>query len=203
MTAEARGNRASRAGRRGGARVPVRLPDRPESVVVAALLLALLAASAWMSALGRPLVTDASPSGIIGFELAGTAARAAAILASWDAAARAAARTQTLWDFLLYIPLYVVTLSAWAAWGAKRAPSRRLERLGVALAWAMLAAGALDALENRELLAQLAHGADGDRAARAAACAALKFAIVVATLAYALVVAIRLGARRLRARPAG
>jgi len=183
-------------------RVPFRLPERFETPILLALLLALLAGSAFLSALGQPLVTYASPSGIIDFELAGTAERAAAILASWDDAARAAARTQTFWDYVLYIPLYVLALSAWAAWGAKRMPGRRLARLGVALAWAMLAAGALDAIENRQLLAQLEHGADAGRAALAAACAALKFAIVLATLAYGLAATAMLGVRALR-RPAG
>lgn len=183
-------------------RVPIPLPLRFETPILIALLLALLAASAFMSALGQPLVTPASPSGIIGFELAGTAERAAAILASWDDAARAAARTQTFWDYGLYIPLYVVALSVWAAWGARRMRSPRLSRLGVALAWAMLAAGVLDAIENWQLLALLERGADGRRAALAAACAALKFAIVLATLAYGLAATALLGARALR-RPVG
>jgi hypothetical protein len=171
-------------------------------VLLAGLLVALLAASAWMSALGRPLVTPASPSGIVAFELAGTATRAAAILDAWDAGARAAARRQTFWDDVLYVPLYVVALSAWAAWGARRATSPGTARLGAALAWAMLAAGALDLVENRQLLAQLENGADARRAALAAVCAAVKFAIVLATLAYGLAVAAAHAARRLRARAA-
>lgn len=179
------------------ARVPIALPERFETPLLLALLLALLAASAFMSALGRPLETPASPTGIIAFELAGTAARADEILASWDDAARRAARTQTVWDYLLYIPLYVLALSAWAAWGARRAGGGRLSRLGVALAWAMPVAGVLDALENWQLLAQLEQGADGARAALAAGSAALKFAIVLATLAYGVAIAARVGVRAL------
>jgi len=173
-------------------------PARLETAAVAALVLALLAASAWMSALGAPLANAVNPSGVIGFELAGTAARAAEILASWDDAARQAARTQTLWDCFLYIPLYIVALAAWAAWCAKRLPRRAPARIGVALAWAMPVAGVLDAIENAQLLAQLAHGADGRRAALAAACAALKFAIVLATLAYALLATAFLAVRARR-----
>lgn len=167
-------------------RPPLRLPARAESGLVLALVLALLAASRWMSALGAPLVNPTSPSGIIDFELAGTAARAAAILASWDAAAQQAARSQTLWDSVLFVPLYVVALSAWAAWCARRLPGRRQACAGVALAWAMPLAGALDLVENAALWAQLAGGAGAGWAALAAACAAPKFAIVLATLAYAL-----------------
>jgi hypothetical protein len=184
-------------------RAPFRLPERHAAPLLLALLLALLAASAWMSALGRPLVTPASPSGILAFELAGTAERSAAILASWDDAARAAARRQTFWDYALYIPLYVIALSAWAAWGARRLGERspRLAQIGVALAWAMPVAGLLDALENAQLLAQLEHGADGGRAALAAAAASLKFAIVLATVAYGLAAAAASAARRLRHAP--
>lgn len=188
-----------------GTRVPIPLPARFESRLVLGLLLALLAASAWISALGRPLVTPASPSGIVDFELAGTAARAGEILASWDGAAREAARTQTFWDGAVFIPLYVVALSAWVAWGARRAGRPGVSRLGVVLAWALLAAGALDAVENRQLLAQLESGADGTRAAWAAACAALKFAIVLAAIAYGIAVSLLVAWRALRrsGRPAG
>lgn len=175
----------------------LRLPARLESPLVLLLVLALAAGSAGMSALGAPLATPASPTGIIGFELAGSAARAAAILASWDDAAREAARTQTLWDFG-YIALYVVALAAWAAWCAERLPGRRAARLGAVLARAMPVAGLLDVVENVQLLAQLADGASAGRAAVAALCAALKFAIVGATLAYALAGTVVVAARALR-----
>lgn len=184
------------------ARVPIALPARLESPLLLVLLLALLAGSAWMSALGRPLVTPASPSGIIDFELAGTAERSGEILASWDDATREAARAQTFWDDVLYIPLYVVALSVWAAWGSRRAGRGGLSRLGVVLAWAMLAAGVLDAIENRQLLRQLEAGADGGQAELAAVCAALKFAIVLATIAYGLAIAALVALRALRRRSA-
>lgn len=167
----------------------------PSGVLVAALVLALVAASAWMSRLGTPLESPTSPSGIVAFELAGTAERTAAILAGWDDDARDAARTQTRWDDLLFIPLYVVALAAWALWCARRLEGRRLARLGVALAWAMPVAGVLDWIENRQLLAQLDGGADAGRAALAAASAGVKFAIVFATLAWALVASAVLAAR--------
>jgi hypothetical protein len=196
-----------RRGRRRCMRPPLRLPERAESGLVLAGVLALLAASRWMSALGAPLATPASPAGIIDFELAGTAARAAAILASWDDAAQQAARTQTLWDTVLFVPLYVTALSAWAAWCARRLPGRRQARAGIALAWAMPVAGALDLVENAALWAQLTGGARAGWAALAAACAAPKFAIVLATLAYAFagtgVVAARAARRAVTGRSGG
>lgn len=177
-----------------------RLIDRPTrpfppGALVAVLVLALLAASAWMTRLGAPLATATSPSGIVDFELAGTQARAAAILAAWDDAAREAARVQTRWDDWLYVPLYVVALAAWALWGARRLGAGALARIGIALAWAMPAAGVLDWIENRQLVAQLAGGADATRAAVAAAAAGAKFAIVGATLLFALVATAIVAAR--------
>ena len=177
----------------------LRLPARLESPLVLLLVLALAAASIAMSALGAPLATPANPTGIIGFELAGSAARAAAILASWDEAARQAAHTQTLWDFG-FIALYVVALAAWATGCTRRLPGGRAAGLGAGLAHAMPVAGLLDVVENLQILAQLAGGASAGPAAVAALCAALKFAIVAATLGYALIGTTALAVRALRHR---
>ncbi|MDP3938069.1 MAG: hypothetical protein Q8R92_08020, partial [Deltaproteobacteria bacterium] len=49
--------------------------------VVTVLTLVLIAV---MSAFDLPLRTEAAPQGIVSFELAGSAARAGEILASWD-----------------------------------------------------------------------------------------------------------------------
>ena len=167
-------------------RPPLRFPRERELAVVAALLVALVAASAWMTHLGAPLTTPTSPHGIIDFELAGSEARAAEILAAWDERAREAARVQTRADDFLYIPVYVLALSAAAGAVATRVRSRSLARLGIALAFAMFAAGAFDLVENRQMMAQLATGADADYARLARTMAQLKFAVVYATLAYTL-----------------
>jgi hypothetical protein len=179
-------------------RPPLRFPPQRELLAVAALLVALAAASAWMMRLGAPLETTASPRGIIDFELAGTEARAAEVLAAWDEHAREAARVQTRADDFLYIPLYVLALSAAAGAVATRVRSRTLARLGVALAWAMFPAGVFDVVENRQMLAQLASGADADHAWLARTMAQIKFAIVYATLAYAVLGAAVALAGRLR-----
>ena len=179
-------------------RPPLRFAARRELAVVAALLVALVAASVWMTRLGAPLETAASPRGIIDFELAGTEARAAEILAAWDERAREAARAQTRADDFLYIPVYVLALSAAAGAVATRVRSRTLARLGVALAWAMFPAGLFDLVENRQMMAELESGADGELAELARTMAQIKFAIVYATLAYALVGAVVALAGRLR-----
>lgn len=61
-------------------------------------LAATVACAVVLGAIGAPLTTDAAPLGVLSFELAGTPARAAAILASWDGPARAAAGWVQLLD---------------------------------------------------------------------------------------------------------
>ena len=184
-------------------RPPLRFPASRELAIVAALVALLVAASAVMVRLGRPLATPVSPRGIIDFELAGTRERAAEILAAWDEGAREAARVQTRADDFGYIPAYVLAISAAAGAVATRIRFRGLALLGVALAWAMLPAGVFDLVENRQMMAQLASGPDAGRAALARAMASLKFAIVYASLAYALVGALVVAVDRFarRARP--
>jgi hypothetical protein len=185
-------------------RPPIPLPKQREVALVSGLVVALFAASFFMARLGAPLNTPVSPQGIIDFELAGSKARAAEILAAWDERARAAARVQTRADDFLYIPVYVIALSAWAGCVATRVRPRWFALLGVSLAWAMLPAGLFDLVENRQMLAQLANGADAGRAALARTMAQVKFAIVYATLGYVLVgTAVALAQRRGAARAQG
>ena len=168
-------------------RPPLRFAPAREVAIVAGLVVVLLAVTFVMARLGAPLTTPVSPQGIIDFELAGTKERAAEILAAWDATAREAARVQTRADDLVYIPVYVIALSVWAGVVAMRVRPGGLARLGVALSWAMFAAGVFDLVENRQMTAQLESGPEAGRAALARAMAQLKFAIVYATMAYALI----------------
>jgi len=141
------------------------------------------------------LINPTNPNGIIGFELAASYERAAAILASWDSSARAAARTQTLWDSFFYIPIYVMALVSWAGWCARRLTLRWLAWIGVVLAWAMILAGLCDLMENWQMLKQFEMGADGQSAALAANFAYVKFAIFYATFAYVLLTTIGIAGR--------
>jgi hypothetical protein len=171
-------------------RTPWTLPERFETKAVVALVLVSLVATVLMALAGESLVTADNPNGIIGFELAGGYERSAAILASWDSAARSAAHTQTLWDSFLYIPLYVAALVSWAGWCSRRLTLRWLAGIGVLLAWAMIGAGLCDQVENWQMLKQLESGADGHRAELAAGFAYAKFAIFYATFAYVLLTSI-------------
>ncbi len=133
--------------------------------------------------LNRPLVTTAAPLGIVSYELAHSVERSAAMLASWDQAARASARTSLIVDYLFMIAYpaalalgCLTTAARWPRWG----------RAARALAAGALVAGACDAVENAALLIQLADGASATPAMVAWGCATVKFALVLLAIPVAL-----------------
>jgi hypothetical protein len=148
-------------------------------LALAALALALVLA---LSALDARLRTPASPHGIVSFELAGDRAAAARMLEAWgDDGRRAAAHSLRL-DFL-FLAAYAPGLALLCGAAAERARRRgsRLAAPAALVAWAQLAAGGLDALENLALLRVLGDAAaSGAWPALAAACAWPKFALVAA-----------------------
>jgi hypothetical protein len=144
----------------------------------------LLALSLALGALGAPLVTPAAPLGIVSFELAGTAEAAQRILASWPPVARERALFVLGLDYL-YLAVYPAWLSLAALLVARRHAGPPA-RLGEGLAWLVLAAAPLDALENAAL-ARLVAGPLSDALARTAwACAWPKFALVALASLYLL-----------------
>jgi hypothetical protein len=151
------------------------------------LLLLVLALSTFLMVLGEPLRTPAAPQGIVSFELAGSGAAAAAILDSWSPGVRELAMLNLGLDYL-YLVAYpaLLSLACFGVAGRLRERSAGLARIGIALSWAVLAAGVLDAIENAALIRIVASG-PSDALARAAWLAAVpKFALVLAGLAYAL-----------------
>jgi hypothetical protein len=151
-------------------------------LALAALALGLMLALASYDARLR---SAAAPAGIVSFELAGDAQRASRILDAWGPDARAAAAASLHLDFA-FLAVYApgLALLCAAASERERAAGSRLAAPGAALAWAQLAAGGLDAVENLALLRVLAGSASGAWPALAAACAWPKFAIVAAGLLY-------------------
>ena len=141
-----------------------------------------------MGVLGGPLFTPAAPSGIVSFELAGSAQNAAAMIASWGLAGVALAQKQTWIDFL-YIPAYSLTLAlsaGLAVWVCARR-SRALGWIGVALSWGALAAGLFDVVENCAMLLQWSGSPSDPLAALARVCALVKFTLILAAFTYALI----------------
>jgi hypothetical protein len=162
-------------------------------------LLALdLALTGALGAVDRSLRTEAAPSGIVSFELAGSASTARQVVESWDADARVQAGFSLGLDYL-FLVVYSTTIALACLWvaDALRPGSRRAASLGVWLAWGQWAAAALDAVENAALLAALLGPTDPPWPELARACALPKFALVVAGLAYAALGAAATATRRL------
>jgi hypothetical protein len=136
---------------------PYRWLAQPQQKRAFFLLLALtLALMIWLRVLDRPLQTGAAPQGIVSFELAGTLANAQAILDSWDAEARVYAGLSLGIDYLFMVA-YAGAIGLGCALIGGRLSSRRkrLGALGGWLAWGLIAAGLLDALENFSLIRTL------------------------------------------------
>ena len=150
-----------------------------------ALAVALMVA---LQLLGAPLKTADAPSGIVSYELAGSAAQSQRVLASWDAGTRASAGLNLGLDYL-FIAAYVAAIGMGCSLLAVsiRPRVRVLAWIGVVLAWGQLLAGALDALENVALLSLLLGAGPGTWPAVARACAIPKFLIVALGLLYLLV----------------
>lgn len=152
-----------------------------------AFALASTGVSMLLAAVGAPLTVPAAPGGIVTFEFAGGVAEAQRIMTAWGAAGVAAAWTQTWLDFA-YLAMYgpCLALACGLVVGPWARRSVGIGRLGVALSWGALAAAAFDAVENVALLAHLA-GSGSDVAAGVAwGAAAVKFTLILAALAYAL-----------------
>jgi hypothetical protein len=152
------------------------------------LLLAALTAVAAIVMLGRLGPLDAllkvrEPAGILALEFAWSGERAAQILTAWEGL-EAVVRLQTRWDFL-FLLCYPLALSLGCAMLAV-APSNPVPMIGVFVAWVVLAAIPLDAIENLSMLRMLDHGASDALARLATWCAGLKFTVLLAVVGYLL-----------------
>jgi hypothetical protein len=158
---------------------------RSRAQLLTGAIAATLVVGTALALLGAPLQTDAAPSGILSYEFAGGAAKARAILDSWDEEARLYAAFQLGLDylFLLLYPL-AIALACLMMADSIRDRLPRLAALGVALAWSQPVAGLLDAAENFALVSMLLDAPGEGLARMALLCAVPKFAIVVAGILY-------------------
>lgn len=152
-----------------------------------AMLVLTVAIAAVVARFGAGLFVAAVPSGIVSFELAGSAAAADAMLRAWGPTLSEAARLQTWVDFV-YLAVYAPTLAlaAGLAVGPWAKRSIQLGRLGVLLSWGALAAGVLDVIENAAMLRMLASAPSDALALLARICATGKFALILFAVIYAL-----------------
>jgi hypothetical protein len=102
-------------------------------------------------------VTGRGPS-IVGFELAGSASKATAILEAWSESGTKIAAFNLGFDYL-FIVGYSTFMSLGCLWAMNRYLDVRLVALGVSLAWLPLGAGLLDCIENAALLSIVFGGA--------------------------------------------
>lgn len=139
-----------------------------------------------LSVANAPLRTAAAPLGIISFELAGSAARAAEMVASWGPRQREAASFSLGLDFL-FLFLYPIAISLAVRITADRIAGTRPAwfRLGRSLSLMVPACIALDAIENVALWRILQLGATDGTAVLAAGAAIVKFGLVAAGIGFA------------------
>lgn len=153
----------------------------PVALVTTLLMLFILT---WV---GQPLITPVAPNGIISYEFAGSSNRAREILNSWGEAGRLHAAFSLGLDFL-FIIAYVTAISLACLWAGDllRKHSLPLSGLGLALAWSVCLAGVLDGIENIGLIVILLANGSSPWPQLAAACAAVKFLLILLALFYAV-----------------
>ena len=151
-----------------------------QSLLVFTLLLSIV-----MSFSGKPLNTPVAPAGIVSFELAGSVAKAQAILDAWDATAQVHAGFIQGLDFL-YLCIYSTTiaLGCLLAAGVLRSRGWPGAALGTPLAWGLWLAALLDAIENFALVVLLFGTLQAPWPQVAWGCAILKFSLIFLGLVY-------------------
>ena len=140
-----------------------------------------------ISKVDKPLQNELAPRGIVSFELAKKFDNSQTIIKSWDNRQKQYAAFSLGIDYLFLIA-YSLLLAALIVKISRALAKRfkRLARLGYYLAMLQFAAAALDAVENF-FLAQILFGSSRLWFSQYAFfCAALKFIIVAAGLAYIL-----------------
>jgi len=136
---------------------------------------------------GNMLKTDATPLGIISYELAGSIEHAQAILNSWSEPLKRLAAFNLGLDYL-FIFAYAITISLGCAWAGMTFQRRHFffASLAQPFIWGILLAGSLDAVENLALIRMLYDKVVNPWPGIAAWAATAKFALVALGLIYTL-----------------
>ncbi len=147
-------------------------------VVTLAVIVAMLV-------VGAPVKTEAAPDGILSYELAGTAAKARAMVDSWDHRQQVFVALSLGLDYL-FLVCYPSSIALACVLLTRRFSGRLafLATVGALLAWAQFVSGLLDGIENYALI-RILLGAEGELWPRMALwCAVPKFGIVALGLLY-------------------
>ena len=131
-------------------------------------------------------LTDPGGAGIIGFEFAGSSARAAEIMAEWGAHGRHLARVNLLLDYgyMLSYGLFFA-LAGFAVRDASRERGRRrMASAGRVVPYFALAAACFDAVENVALLLVLGGQGGSFLPPFATACSTVKLSLIGLAVVY-------------------
>lgn len=126
------------------------------------------------------LASPDTPWGILGFELAFTRERAAAIIAVWASMGVTESALVSLGVDVVFLLVYPFMFRCLVQL-LRRDDSSGFQRLGASLAAAVLACIPLDALENALLWRELVAGASTPLAVTAGVAASIKFLLVLVT----------------------
>lgn len=139
-------------------------------------------------------VPPCATGNIVDLELARTAERATELIGSCDADALDALHRGLRVDDFGFIPLYVVSISAWALLAVRHlswsTPLRR--RLVLAAVPAVVVAAVFDVIENHHLRAVVDAAGASDAAGSAFTASAVKWVLVLYALGAAVVAVVRL-----------
>lgn len=161
------------------------IPQTALVPVVIAFIAAALTLMVSLRIVDKPLRTEAAPSGIISFELAGDEETSLAVLQSWDQPGKLHAAFSLGLDFLFLIT-YASAISLTCIW-AMRLNASSLAGIGVYLAWGQWIAALLDSLENAALFIILLQGPISSWPLVAQIAAIIKFTLIILGLLYILV----------------
>ncbi|CAB1057756.1 hypothetical protein D1BOALGB6SA_2511 [Olavius sp. associated proteobacterium Delta 1] len=165
-----------------------RLSDSAQRSALLIFFLLTVTLLTGMHALDQSLITDAAPSGIVSFELAGNIQQAKQILEEWGPKGRGYAALSLGLDYLFLI-VYALFLSLACILVARHLAPRIafLAMGGVVLGWGQFFAALLDAIENLALINIILDSQRGIWPIIARWCAIVKFGIVGAGLVYILI----------------
>jgi hypothetical protein len=131
-------------------RHPIQLVPAPLAV---ALFIASVGAFLFLATktIDRRLRIEGAPLGIVSLELAGTSERTRFIMDAWGPELQDRARTVQRWDYPFIIAYTLVLAFAVAGVGVILRDQRFIAELSGIFAWAAVAAGVLDVVENLAL----------------------------------------------------
>lgn len=137
------------------------------------------------------LRTADAPGGIVGYELAWSAARSRTYLDAWRSADALETAKVSLGVDFAFLLAYPLMFASGVALLMRRPASGTFDRVGAILGRAILLCMPLDATENMALWRMIDRGASEPLAHLAAICAAIKFLAVIAAALWCVAAIVR------------